>query len=166
MSTAETVFWIVMAAVVAIDLALTVISVRLRSRLLKAAQDNSAERMAVLEKYMTHGQILEHTFGVQDASKDSRSAYVRDPFWFQWQIMRAEEERRNTDLKAQGGVVEPLDAPSYWRQINLSVGDGWQHDGADTALSGLRFHGYRIEKAGSEREGSVTLTITRETEAN
>lgn len=38
---------------------------------------------ATLDKYFTVGQIKEHFFGVQDASKDPRWDYCRDPFYFQ-----------------------------------------------------------------------------------
>src|ERR1035437_1893386 len=39
----------------------------------------------VLDKYYTVGQVLERFMGVSGAAKDQKLAYMRDPFWFQYQ---------------------------------------------------------------------------------
>ena len=42
---------------------------------------------AILDKYLTVGEILEQFFGRQGAAKDPALQYIRDPFWFNYQQM-------------------------------------------------------------------------------
>lgn len=48
---------------------------------------------ANLDKYFTVGEIKEHFFGIEDASKDPKLAYHRDPLWMQWQTMMQAQQQ-------------------------------------------------------------------------
>lgn len=56
---------------------------------------------AVLDKYLTVGQILERFFGVEGASKNPEWAYVRDPFWFQFQQLKQAEQQMQMAAQQQ-----------------------------------------------------------------
>ena len=54
----------------------------------------NAQWQAIVDKYLTVGQIKEFFFGVKAASKDQGLAYVRDPFWFQWQQLQMQVQQQ------------------------------------------------------------------------
>jgi hypothetical protein len=72
---------------------------------------------AILDRYLTVGQILEHFFGIKDAAKDESLNYRRDNFWFQQvmllqQLQQAEEqqklaEQQLEEQKKQTGTAQP-----------------------------------------------------------
>ena len=68
---------------------------------------------AVLDKYMTVGQILERFFGVEGASQKPELSYMRDPFWFQMQTMIQQQQQMQMQQQAaqqqqaQGGQPQP-----------------------------------------------------------
>jgi hypothetical protein len=55
-----------------------------------------------LDKYVPVGMILEKLMGIQGASKDPQFAYVRDPFWFQWQEMQQQAQAMQQQAAAGG----------------------------------------------------------------
>jgi hypothetical protein len=61
----------------------------------------NAAYQAVIDKYWTVGQIKEHFFGQIGASKDPQWAYVRDPFWFQYQQLLQAKEQMAQQQQAQ-----------------------------------------------------------------
>lgn len=46
-----------------------------------------------LDKYVMVGDILEHFFGIEGASKDPQWRYVRDPFWWQMQQQMMQQQQ-------------------------------------------------------------------------
>jgi hypothetical protein len=64
---------------------------------------------AIADKYLTVGTILERFFNVPGASRDPRWAYVRDPFWFQWQQlqMQAQQMQMQAQQQQAGGQPPP-----------------------------------------------------------
>lgn len=56
---------------------------------------------AILDKYLTVGQILEFFFGVAGAAKDPQWAYVRDPFWFQFVQIQMQQQQMQQQAAAQ-----------------------------------------------------------------
>jgi hypothetical protein len=48
---------------------------------------------AIMDKYLTVGQILEVFFGVKGASQDPKFAYIRDAFWFQFQQLQQQAQQ-------------------------------------------------------------------------
>lgn len=69
----------------------------------------NAGYLAILDKYMTVGQILERFCGVANAAKDPTLNYRRDPFWFnQVQMMQAAQQaQQQAQMQAQGGGQPP-----------------------------------------------------------
>lgn len=55
---------------------------------------------AVWDKYLTVGQILEYFFEVKGASQNPQWAYVRDPFWFQWQQLQMQAQQAQQQAEA------------------------------------------------------------------
>jgi len=55
---------------------------------------------AVVDKYLTVGEILEHFFGVEGAAKNPSFAYMRDSFWFQFQQMQLEQAQMQAQQQA------------------------------------------------------------------
>jgi hypothetical protein len=47
----------------------------------------------IVTSFKTQGEILEEFFGVEGASKDPNWAYVANPFWFQWQQLKMEQQQ-------------------------------------------------------------------------
>jgi hypothetical protein len=69
---------------------------------------------AVHDKTMTMGQILEEFFGIEGATKDPQWAYVRDPFWFQWQQLQMQMQQMQqaqAQAQAQAQQQQQLGAP-------------------------------------------------------
>jgi hypothetical protein len=58
---------------------------------------------AILDKYLTVGQILEYFMGVVGASKDPALAYMRDPFWFQFQQLQQAAQQAEQGAPPAGG---------------------------------------------------------------
>jgi hypothetical protein len=56
---------------------------------------------AILDKYFPVGQIMEHFFGVKDASKQEDLQYFRDPFWFQFQQLKMQAQQMEQQAQAQ-----------------------------------------------------------------
>lgn len=56
---------------------------------------------AILDKYLPVGVILERFFGVEGAAKKPEYAYVRDPFWFQFQQISMQKEQFEYQKKMQ-----------------------------------------------------------------
>jgi hypothetical protein len=48
---------------------------------------------ATIEKYLYHGEIVEHFFDRKDASKDESLKFVQNPFWFQFQQLKMQTEQ-------------------------------------------------------------------------
>lgn len=68
----------------------------------------NASFQAILDKYMTVGQILEQFFGVEGAAKDPQYAYVRDPFWFQnVQLQQAQQQMQMQQQQMQAQAQQP-----------------------------------------------------------
>ena len=69
----------------------------------------NSQWQAIADKYLTVGQIKEHFFGQNGASKDPALAYVRDPFWFQWKQLQAQQEQmqQQQQMQQQGGPQPP-----------------------------------------------------------
>lgn len=64
------------------------------------------QMQAILDRYLTVGQILERFFGIKDASKDPRWDYCRDQFYFQQVMMlqqqqQAEEQQKLAEQQIQ-----------------------------------------------------------------
>lgn len=70
---------------------------------------------AILDKYLTVGEIKEKFFGIQNASQDPELAYVRDPFWFQFQELKMNmqqmqmQQQQMAQQAAMGGGQPPSD---------------------------------------------------------
>lgn len=67
---------------------------------------------AVIDKYLTVGEILEEFFDKKGAAKDPQWAYVRDPFWFNWQqlqmqMQQAQQQQQQAQAQQQAGNVNP-----------------------------------------------------------
>jgi uncharacterized membrane protein YgcG len=60
-----------------------------------------------LDKYVTVGTIMEKLMGIQGASKDPQFAYVRDPFWFQWQELQMQAQQGAGGGGGGGGGGDP-----------------------------------------------------------
>lgn len=58
---------------------------------------------AIVEKYLTVGEILEHFFGRRGAKEDPSLAYIRDPFWFQYQQMLMQVQQSQQAQQAPQG---------------------------------------------------------------
>jgi hypothetical protein len=58
-----------------------------------------------LDKYITVGTIMEKLLGISGAAKDPQFAYVRDPFWFQWQQLQMQQQQ------AQQQALQPPPPP-------------------------------------------------------
>ena len=74
---------------------------------------------AIIEKYMTAGEILEHFFGRQGAAKDPSLAYIQNPFWFQYQqMLQAQQQAQQAAQQpqppagGQGAPPSPGGSPS------------------------------------------------------
>lgn len=67
---------------------------------------------AIVDKYLTVGQIQERFFKMQDASKNPAFQYVRDPFWFQWQQlqMQAQQMQQQAQMQQQQAQQGPPDS--------------------------------------------------------
>jgi LAGLIDADG-like domain len=59
---------------------------------------------AVIDKYMTVGQILEQFFDQPGASKDPQFAYVRDQFWFSWQQLQQQQQLQQMQAQQPQGA--------------------------------------------------------------
>lgn len=58
----------------------------------------------VVDKYLLVGDILEHFFGIEGASKDPRFQFVNNPLWFNWiQLM---QQQQQLDQQAQQQQAE------------------------------------------------------------
>lgn len=64
---------------------------------------------AVLDKYLTVGQIKEFFFGAKGAAQDPQWAYVRDPFWFQ--NLQIQMQQQQMQAQAQQQQQAPQGAP-------------------------------------------------------
>ena len=112
---------------------------------------------AVIEKYMTVGQILEAFMGVKGAAQDQQYAYVRDPFWFQWQqLIQAQQqmEMQQEMLKQQqaaGGAPGGPGGPGGPEGGDPSGGPPPQDGGGEGAPPAEG-------EEGAEGEGSPDLT--------
>jgi hypothetical protein len=53
----------------------------------------------VLDKYFTVGQIIEHFFGVEGASKKKEYNYIRDQYWFTQQSLVMQEKQNEEQKK-------------------------------------------------------------------
>lgn len=62
----------------------------------------NAQFGVVLDKYFTVGQILERFMGVKGAAKDPKLAYMRDPFWFQFQQLQQQAQMAQQQAAAGG----------------------------------------------------------------
>jgi hypothetical protein len=67
----------------------------------------------VLSPYMTVGEILANFFGRPEAAKDPRFAYVRDPFWIQYQqlILQKTQMAMQNQMMAQQAMAQQQPEP-------------------------------------------------------
>lgn len=107
----------------------------------------------IADKYLTVGYILEHFFGIPDASKNPNYQYIRDPFWFQQQqvllTQKMQEEQakiaqqqvqQGEDQKAgaQGPDGQPIQQPEgQQQQMNGSVQNLPKNDSGNEIQSGI-----------------------------
>lgn len=68
--------------------------------------------LQILDRYLTVGQVLKKFFGVKDADKDPKLAYMRDPFFFQWVQLQQAQAQAQAQQQAQpppggGGGGQP-----------------------------------------------------------
>jgi hypothetical protein len=94
---------------------------------------------AILDKYKTVGEILEFFFDIKGAAKDPQWAYVRDPFWFQWQqMMMQQQQMQQQQMQVQAqqqaqatqqGAVMPND--------DSGGGDGGSRGGEESSSGGF-----------------------------
>lgn len=80
---------------------------------------NPQWKQGVLDQYVMVGDILEHYFGVEGASKDPRFQYVRDQFWFQWQQLLMEQK----EMEAQAQQAQQQPQPGQEQPQEEQVGD-------------------------------------------
>lgn len=73
---------------------------------------------AILEKYLTVGQIKELFFGISGASKDPRYDYLRDPFFFQQQMLLSQQYLAQQQL-AQQNIPAQSSHEEYNEEIPL-----------------------------------------------
>ena len=68
---------------------------------------------SILDKYMSVGQIIEHFFGIEGASKDPNLMYFRDPFFFQMKQMQQAEQQmaQQAQMQQQQAAQQPQGAP-------------------------------------------------------
>ena len=76
---------------------------------------------ALLDKYVTVGTIREKLLGIEGSAKDPAYAYVRDPFWLQWQQFQLQMQQMQAQMQAQqqqaaqgqapGGAQQPQGGP-------------------------------------------------------
>jgi hypothetical protein len=78
---------------------------------------NQLFKSQVIDPYMTVGQVLEYFFGIENASKDPRYNYIRDPFWMQYQqiivqkaqmAMQQEMMQQQTMMQQQMAVQQNM----------------------------------------------------------
>lgn len=63
---------------------------------------------SVLDKYLTVGQVVEYFFGVAGAAQNPELAYIRDPFWFQFQqLKQANAAAQQQAMQAQQAAPDP-----------------------------------------------------------
>lgn len=56
---------------------------------------------AILDKYFTVGEIMEHFFQKKGASKDPKFQYFRDPFYFQFLQLQMQQQQMQAQAQAQ-----------------------------------------------------------------
>jgi hypothetical protein len=72
----------------------------------------NAQWQAIVDKYLTVGQIKEHFFGLKGAAKDPALAYVRDPFWFQWQQLQMQAQQMKEQEQMQQQALKQQSVPA------------------------------------------------------
>lgn len=100
---------------------------------------------AVLDKYLTVGEILEHFFGREGAAKDPALQYIRDPFWFNYQQMLMQLQAASAQQQApppgsvppSGGGGDPRREDGRQRSQHPDEPESPVAAGADQALQGL-----------------------------
>ena len=79
---------------------------------------------AVLDKYVPQGMIMEHFFGMKNASKDPRYDFLNNPNYFtQMQLMQAEQQAQQ---QAQMAAQQPPPGPG-----GADDGKGGAEEGSD-----------------------------------
>lgn len=68
---------------------------------------------AVLEKYLTVGQIKEYFFGIPGASKNPNFDYVRDPFYFQQQMLLNQRAMIPSHTSIHPPLLPNAEPPSF-----------------------------------------------------
>jgi hypothetical protein len=111
---------------------------------------------AILDKYVPVGVILEEFFGVAGASKDPQYAYIRDPFWVQWQQLQqqqqqAQQQQQQQQAQQQAGNVQP---PQQEGEDGQSGGD----DGGGSGGQATPAKTEKEKSAGSEASGAGDLS--------
>jgi len=87
----------------------------------------------VMDPYLTVGEILEHFFGRENASKDPALAYRRDPFWMQWQQLQQQAQQQAQMAAQQPGPGGPQDGSPKGPPQGGGSPQGGGQDGAATA---------------------------------
>jgi hypothetical protein len=105
---------------------------------------------AIMDKYLTVGQIMQYYMGVDGAAMDPRYQYMRDPFWIQFQqlvLQKTQIAMQNIMMQQQqataaaGGAVpgqdqgQGNDAPPQEEQAPLGASDAQK---AEIAANNLR----------------------------
>jgi len=94
---------------------------------------------AILDKYLTVGQILEKFFGIEGASKDPQWAYCRDQFWFSWMQMQQQAQAQQQQMQMQAQQQpqqqqgeQPQGQPEGQQQTQEQQPEGSQQQEAKT----------------------------------
>lgn len=79
---------------------------------------------AILDKYFTVGEIMEHFFHKSGASRDPKLAYVRDPFYFQnLQLqMQAQQMQQQAQAQQQQAQQQQQQQPQEGQEEETPVG--------------------------------------------
>lgn len=85
-----------------------------------------------LDKYVTVGTILETLLGIKGAAKDPQFAYIRDPFWFQWQEMQMAQQQAAQQPPPGGGGEGGGGEGGGGGESGPSNGDGVQRKDSPT----------------------------------
>lgn len=100
---------------------------------------------AIIDKYLTVGEILEHFFDREGAAKDPALQYIRDPFWFNYQqmLLQLQQAASQPQQPPPGSQPPGGDQPKDDQRSKFGAPDAPQEPtsplaaGADTAMEGL-----------------------------
>lgn len=84
---------------------------------------------AILDKYFTVGEIMEHFFHKSGASRDPKLAYVRDPFYFQnlqlqMQAQQMQQQAQAQQQQAQAQAQQPQEGEGEGQETPVGKAAG------------------------------------------